>query len=95
MAAFGGTGAVAQLVAHLLCKQLNYVPGELVCSFGDAHVYLNHLEQVKTQLAREPYPNLPRLVINDGVGGILNYEYNDLSIVGYTYHPAIKAPIAV
>ena len=69
-------------------------PGEFVHTLGDAHLYLNHLEQADTQLGREPYP-LPRMALNSRVESILDFTYDDFALVGYEHHPAIKAPIAV
>ena len=82
-------------LTHMLAKQVNMVPGELIVSSGDTHIYLNHLDQVKTQLSREPHNSLPRLVINDSVDDIFKYKYDDFAVIEYKYHPAIKAPIAV
>ncbi len=78
------------MVAHVT----GYEPGEFVHTLGDAHLYLNHLEQVDTQLEREPYP-LPRLELRRAVDSILDFRYEDFELVGYRHHPAIRAPIAV
>ena len=67
---------------------------EFVLTLGDAHLYLNHLEQAKQQLAREPKP-LPRLKLNPQVKDIFGFAYEDFTLEGYEPHPAIKAPIAV
>ena len=61
---------------------------------GDCHLYLNHLEQVETQLARTPLP-LPKLVIKRRPASLYEYRYDDFEIVDYQPHPAIKAPVAV
>ena len=68
--------------------------GELVHTLGDAHIYLNHLPQVDLQLSRTPYP-LPRLELNSAVDCIFDFDYQDIRLVGYRSHPAIKAPVAV
>jgi thymidylate synthase len=67
---------------------------EFVLTLGDAHLYLNHLEQAKQQLAREPKP-FPRLRLNPAVKDIFGFRYEDFALEGYDPHPAIKAPIAV
>ena len=69
-------------------------PDEFVLTLGDAHLYLNHLEQAKQQLAREPKP-FPRLRLNPAVKDIFGFAYEDFTLEGYEPHPAIKAPIAV
>ena len=78
------------MVAHVT----GYEPGEFVHTLGDAHLYSNHLEQVDTQLEREPYP-LPRLRLRRAVDSILDFRYEDFELIGYQHHPAIRAPIAV
>ncbi|MDD4349407.1 MAG: thymidylate synthase, partial [Opitutales bacterium] len=69
-------------------------PGDFVHTFGDLHLYLNHLEQVKTQMAREPR-TLPRMKINPDIRSIDAFCYEDFSLEGYDPHPRIAAPIAV
>jgi thymidylate synthase len=69
-------------------------PGEFVLTLGDAHVYLNHLEQVREQLQRNPRP-FPRLRLNPAVKELLDFRYEDFTLENYDPHPAIKAPIAV
>ncbi len=68
--------------------------GEFVHVLGDAHIYLNHVEQVKEQLGREPLP-LPTLWINPDVKDITKFTMEDFRLDGYNYHPPIKAPMAV
>jgi thymidylate synthase len=68
--------------------------GEFVLTLGDAHIYLNHLEQVREQLSRSPRP-FPRLKLNPAIEELLDFRYEDFTLEGYDPHPAIKAPIAV
>lgn len=68
--------------------------GDFVHTFGDAHLYLNHLEQVETQLAREPLP-LPTMKINPEVKDIFSFKFEDFELVGYQAHPHISAPISI
>jgi thymidylate synthase len=67
---------------------------EFIHTLGDAHIYLNHIDQVKLQLTREPYP-LPSLSINPGVSDILAFRYEDFALNSYVSHPAIKGDISV
>jgi thymidylate synthase len=83
------------VMTHMLCQCVNMVPGELLLSSGNTHIYLNHVEQVKLQLGREPKPNLPRLVLNPRINDMFKFTYADFDVQGYEHHPAIKAPIAV
>jgi thymidylate synthase len=82
------------LLVHMVAQQTGLLPGEFVWTGGDCHFYLNHLEQVDTQLLRTPYP-LPRLVIHRKPDSMFDYRYEDFEIADYQCHPAIKAPIAV
>jgi thymidylate synthase len=86
-------GSVAFLT-HMVAQQCDLEPGEIVHSFGDLHLYLNHFEQAKLQLTREPRP-LPRLNINRRPESILDYRFEDFEVVNYDPHPHIPAPIAV
>ncbi|WP_028550108.1 thymidylate synthase [Paenibacillus sp. UNC451MF] len=82
------------LLTHMIAQQCGLEPGELVWTGGDVHLYLNHLEQAKLQLSREPYP-LPRLIITRKPDSIFDYKFEDFVIEGYESHPGIKAPISV
>jgi len=82
------------LLLEMLAHVTGYEPGDFVHSMGDAHIYSNHVEQVKTQLARTPKP-LPRLRINREVSSIFDFRYEDFTFDGYDPDPAIKAPVAV
>lgn len=78
----------------LMAKITGRKPGVLNHFFGDVHVYNNHIEQVKLQLSREPYP-LPSIRINRETDNILDFEWKDVELINYQHHPAIKAPVAV
>ncbi len=82
------------LLTHLFAQQCDLTPGEFIWTGGDVHLYLNHFDQVATQLAREPYP-LPTLVIKRKPASLFEYKFEDFEITNYQYHPSIKAPIAV
>ena len=68
--------------------------GEFIHTFGDVHLYLNHVEQAKLQLTREPFP-LPYLKINTEIKNIDDFKFEDIEIVNYLSHPPIKAEVAV
>jgi thymidylate synthase len=82
------------LLTMMVAQVAGLKPGEFVHTFGDAHLYLNHLEQARTQLAREPYA-LPTMKLNPSVKSIFDFTYEDFELVGYQAHPGIKAPVAV
>lgn len=82
------------LLTHMVAQQCDLEVGELVYTIGDAHIYLNHLDQIEEQLTREPFP-LPELRINRRPASIFDYEYADFEVVNYQHHPSIKAPVAV
>ncbi|MFO7537424.1 MAG: thymidylate synthase [Chloroflexota bacterium] len=82
------------LLTLMLAQVTGYQPGEFIHTLGDAHLYLNHLEQAKLQLTREPYP-LPQMVLNKDVTSIFDFHYEDFDLQNYQSHPAIAAPIAV
>jgi len=82
------------LLTLMLAQVTGLAPGDFVHTFGDAHLYANHMTQVATQLEREPYP-LPTLRLNPRVTSIFAFGYEDFELAGYQCHPAIRAPIAV
>ena len=82
------------LLTHMMAEQCDLEPGEFIWTGGDCHLYLNHVDQARLQLAREPLP-LPRLAIRRRPPTIFDYAYEDFEILDYQFHPAIKAPIAV
>lgn len=86
--------ASVSCLVHMIAQQLGLQPGEIVHSIGDAHLYLNHVEQAKLQLTRTPRP-LPTLVIKRKPDSLFNYRFEDFEITGYDPHPHIAAPIAV
>ena len=81
------------LLTHMIAAQVGLGVGDFVWTGGDCHIYDNHVEQVRTQLSREPYP-FPRLELRSA-SSLFGYGYEHFEIVGYQHHPAIKAPIAV
>lgn len=82
------------LLVHMIAQQCDLEVGDFVWTGGDCHIYKNHLEQVKTQLSREPKA-LPKLVIKRKPESIFDYKFEDFEIEGYDPHPAIKAPVAI
>ena len=82
------------LLTMMVARATDLEPAEFVHTLGDAHLYLNHLEQARLQLTREPRP-LPRMEINPEVKSLFDYRYEDFRLTGYDPHPSIKAPIAV
>lgn len=82
------------LLTLMVAQVTDLKPGHFVHTFGDAHLYLNHLEQARLQLSREPKP-LPQMVIRPGVRSIFDFKYEDFSLEGYDPHPAIQAPVAI
>ncbi len=82
------------LFTMMVAQVCGLKPGEFVHTFGDAHIYLNHFDQVKLQLSREPR-HLPKMLINQDVKDIFSFKYEDFQLEGYDPYPGIKAPIAV
>ena len=82
------------LLTHMVAQVTGLKPGDFVHTFGDVHLYLNHLDQADEQLSRDPRPR-PRLEINPEVTSLFDFVYDDFEIVGYDPHPAIRAEVAV
>ena len=81
------------LLTHMVAQQVGLDVGEFIWTGGDCHIYDNHVEQVRTQLSREPYP-YPELRLHKA-DSVFDYRYSDFEVVGYEHHPGIKAPVAV
>lgn len=86
--------AGVSFLTHMLAQQCDLGVGEVVVTMGDAHIYLNHIEQVKLQLTREPRA-LPKLVFKRKPENIYDYKFEDFEIVGYDPHPHIPAPVSI
>ena len=82
------------LLTLMIAQVTGLNPGEFVHTLGDAHLYINHLEQARTQLAREPRP-LPTMRLNPEKTSLFEFDYDDFELLNYDPHPAIKAPVAV
>jgi thymidylate synthase len=82
------------LLTLMIAQVCGLKPGEFVHTFGDLHLYANHVEQAKLQLSREPRP-LPQMKLNPAVRNIGDFKFEDFELVNYDPHPGIKAPIAV
>jgi thymidylate synthase len=82
------------LLTSMVAQVCALEPGEFIHTFGDVHLYLNHVEQARVQLGREPRP-LPRLRLNPDVRSLFDFTFEDVEIAGYDPHPSIRAPIAV
>jgi thymidylate synthase len=78
----------------MMARTTDLQPGEFIHTLGDAHIYLNHVEQVKLQLTREPY-KLPQLTINPEVKDIFKFRFEDFTLTNYVAHPHIKGDISV
>lgn len=82
------------LLTMMIAQVCDLQPGEFIHTFGDVHIYNNHIEQVQLQLTREPFP-LPVMKLNPAVKDIFSFNYEDFTLENYQSHPAIKAPVAV
>ncbi len=82
------------LLTHMIAHVSNLKVGDFVHTFGDAHIYTNHFEQVKMQLQRKPM-NLPKIELNNSVNNLFDFQYEDIKIIDYESHPHIKAKVAV
>jgi thymidylate synthase len=82
------------LFTMMIAQVCNLELGDFVHTFGDAHIYSNHIEQVKLQLSREPYA-LPQLKINPTIHSIFDFKYEDFELLNYQSHPHIKGEVAV
>ena len=82
------------LLLHMVAQVTGLKAGDFVHTLGDAHIYSNHIEQVKLQLSREPRP-LPRLKMNPEVKDIFDFQYEDFELIDYNPHPHIKGAVAV
>lgn len=82
------------LLTLMMAQVTGLQPGDFVHTLGDAHLYLNHLEQADLQLSREPYA-LPQMRLNPNVTNLFDFKYEDFELVNYQHHPHIKAPVAV
>jgi thymidylate synthase len=82
------------LLTMMMAQVCDLEPGEFIHTFGDVHIYSNHIEQVNLQLTRTPFP-LPTMKLNPAVKDIFNFRFEDFTLENYQSHPAIKAPVAV
>jgi thymidylate synthase len=82
------------LLTMMVAQVCDLQPGDFIHTIGDAHLYLNHLDQAREQLSRQPYP-LPNMVINSEIKDIFEFQYSDFMLEGYQAHPHIKAEISV
>jgi len=82
------------LLTMMIAQVCDLQPGEFIHTFGDVHIYNNHLEQVHLQLGRKPFP-LPTMKLNPDVKNIFYFKFEDFTLENYQFHPAIKAPVAV
>ncbi|HYM93773.1 MAG TPA: thymidylate synthase [Chitinophagaceae bacterium] len=82
------------LLTMMMAQVCDLEPGEFIHTFGDVHIYNNHLDQVNLQLSRNPFP-LPAINLNPAIKNIFDFQFENFTLENYQYHPAIKAPVAV
>jgi thymidylate synthase len=82
------------LLTLMMAQVCGLQPGEFIHTLGDAHIYLNHMEQVNLQITREPFP-LPQMKINPEVKSIFDFKFEDFELIGYQAHPHIAGKVAV
>ncbi len=82
------------LLTMMMAQVCNLGLGDFIHTTGDTHIYLNHIDQVKLQLTREPYP-LPKMELNKNIKSIFDFKYDDFNLIDYQCHPAIKAQVSV
>ena len=82
------------LFTMMIAQVTGYQPGDFIHTLGDAHIYSNHIEQVKLQISREPF-DLPKMNINPNVKSVFDFKYKDFELVNYEAHPHIKGKVAV
>lgn len=82
------------LLTMMMAQVCNLRPGDFIHTFGDAHIYTNHLDQVREQLSREPH-QLPKMILNPEVKSIFDFKYSDFRLEGYDPHPAIRGQVSV
>ena len=78
----------------MIAQVCDLKPGDFIHTFGDAHIYNNHFDQIELQLSREPRP-LPKMILNPEIKNIFDFDYNDFTLVGYEPHETIKGNVAV
>ena len=82
------------LFTMMIAQVCGYQPGEFIHTFGDAHIYSNHMEQLELQLSREPRA-LPKMILNPAIKDIFEFDFDDFTLEGYEPHPGIKGSVAV